>query len=859
MAGGSDGVLTARAAADALGVSERTIRRAVARGELPATRLAGRYRISLTALERYRVRLAAPPGRSAQPPRAPDRRTPVPAVTPLHAGSQTELIGRERELAVVAGLLAEDSVRLLTLTGPGGVGKTRLALAVIDQVGPHFPGGRWFVPLAQVSDPALLPVTIAQSLGLRATERPAVLGQIARYLRERRALFVLDNVEQIVAAAIDLVALLTASPSLKILVTSREVLRLTEERLFAVPPLATTDPTRTHSLAGTAATPSVRLFVDRARAAEPTFALDATNASAVAAICQRLDGLPLAIELAATRVKLLPPAALLARLGQRLPLLTGGPRDLAARHQTMAAAIAWSYELLDDSQRALFRRFAIFVGGASLAAAEAVVSEQQGARSGQIDGSAHSSRLAPIIVLDGLLSLIDKNLLRQEGDSTGESRLSMLETVREYALARLEESQDVDVVRRRHAIWFLDLAEETFRRWRGPTVSDLRPLAIDQANLRAALAFFEQSGDAERLLRLARALSAMWYHVGDMSEGYDWLARAIAFGRANGVSTAALAEALVGLASQSLTPARRLRARTDLAEAIELLRTVDDSESLAHALVQLGGQCEAAGDDIEAEARFTEAAAIFRRIDHRAGLSLALENLADTVFRLGDMDRAATLADEAVQTARESGDPVRLVVALGGAAQVALVRQDVDQAISRLSEEIDLALALQFRWSVADALVGLAGIADRRGTDWQAARLLGAAVALRDLLGSDRFLHEGSFRRIEANVRERLGIQAFSVALGEGQSLSLEVAIEEARMVVTAPATDEGREEPDGLTAREREVLRLMVDGATNAAIAQALWISPKTVSNHVARILDKLGVETRTAAATIAVRRRLV
>jgi DNA-binding CsgD family transcriptional regulator len=308
-----------------------------------------------------------------------------------------------------------------------------------------------------------------------------------------------------------------------------------------------------------------------------------------------------------------------------------------------------------------------------------------------------------------------------------------------------------------------------------------------------------------------------------------------------------------------LTPERRRRARDDLAEAIGLLRTLADGESLAHALVQLGGQCEAAGDDVEAEARFSEAAAIFRDIDHLAGRSLALENLADTVFRLGDMDRAALLADEAVTTARACGDPIRLVVALGGAAQVALVRQDLDQAITRLREEIDLALALEFRWSVADALVGLAGVADQRGNDWQAARLLGAAIALRELLGSDRFLHESSFRRIEATVRARLGAAAFAAALAEGQALSPEAAIEAARAVAVAQPGDVDHGEPDGLTAREREVLRLMVEGATNAAIAQALWISPKTVSNHVARILDKLGVETRTAAATVALRRRLV
>jgi predicted ATPase/DNA-binding CsgD family transcriptional regulator len=425
----------------------------------------------------------------------------------------TPFIGREKEVAAVLHALSREDVRLVTLTGLGGVGKTRMALYVAEQLRPHFADGIWFVSLAPISDPDLVIPTIAQTLGLWEAGEQSMCEQLQVFLREKQVLLLLDNFEQVASAAMYIANLLTGCPDLKVLVTSREVLHVRAEHAFPVPTLSLPDPKRLPDLVALSQYEAVTLFIQRAQAVRPEFEVTDANAQAVAEICVRLDGLPLAIELAATRIKLLPPQALLTRLGQRLRLLTGNARDVPTRQQTLRNTIQWSYDLLDTQEQRLFCLLSVFVGGCTLEAVEAVY-------------AAFGDTTLP--VLDGVASLIDKSLLQQTAQEGEEGRLLMLETIREYGREVLAQLQEREAIHAAHAAYYLALAEEAERALGGPQeLLWLERLGSEYDNIRAALHWLRVQGSrlegggeaAEQALRLEAALSWFWTLRGYQNDG----------------------------------------------------------------------------------------------------------------------------------------------------------------------------------------------------------------------------------------------------------------------------------------------------------------------------------------------------
>ncbi len=452
--------------------------------------------------------LAAARPQAMAPVLRDQERSHPPAVLPV---PPTRLIGRETEVAAIAQLLAQDDVRLVTVTGPGGTGKTRLALEVAAGALGQYPDGVCFVDLSALTDPTLVVPTIAATLGVREVVGQPLLQTLSQVVRPKRMLLLLDNCEQVLAAAPDVAALLATSPRLAVLATSRASLRIRGEHEVPLLPLPVPAADRLPPLEALAQVPAVALFVDLASASRPDFALTAENATAVAAICQRLDGLPLAIELAAARVKVLPPAALLARLEQRLPLLTGGGRDLPARQRTMRDAIAWSYDLLAPEEQALFRHLAVFAGGFTLAAAEAVAAP---------DGT--------LPVLEGVVALVEQSLLRQMPGTDDEPRYQMLETVREFALEQLAASGDEAALREVHAAYFLALSEQARPHLAGAQQRTwLRRLEVEHPNLRAALEALDASREHETQLRLAANLWHFWSIHAHFAEGRVHLERAL--------------------------------------------------------------------------------------------------------------------------------------------------------------------------------------------------------------------------------------------------------------------------------------------------------------------------------------------
>jgi predicted ATPase len=705
---------------------------------------------------------------------------------------RTVIVGREAEVAAAKGLLLREGVRLVTVTGPGGIGKTRLTLEVARQSMAEFPGGVYFVPLSAVSDPGLIPSVIARTLGVKETEGRAPLETLTEFFENsvrRPLLLLLDNFEQLNRAAPLVSELLTIGPSLKILVTSRSPLHVYGEFEFPLPPLALPDPKAALPLADLAKFSSVALFVERVVAIKPDFKLTQENAAAVAEICARLDGLPLAIELAAARVKLLPPPAMRTRLMSRLHLLTGGARDLPARQQTLRAAMDWSYDLLDGEEQKLFRRLAVFAGGSTLEAVEAVTNAQ---------------RDLSLDFLEGMASMVDKSLVKPVDQGEGESRFTMLETIREYGLEKLAASGEEALTRRAHAAYCLVLAEEAAAEDTGADRTDvLARLEVEHDNFRAALEWLTETGNAEWGLRLGAALFRYWETREYLTEGREQLAKVLKMPAAAAHSKAR-GRVLFAAGVLAAVQGDDAASSGHLKECLEIARQSEDQQGVAISLNAMAVVARDRGDLASAHKLFLESLEVWKELGDSIAVARGLSNLASVAKMQGDFASARTLYGQCLAIFRELKDRTGVAWSLNYQGDVARDQGDAAGACSLYEQSLAMFRELGDRWGIAGSLADLGNLA-REHKDFQAAEALYAEslLAFKELghkrgvarlmecfasAAADQSLAERALRLAGAAAALR---QTLGAPLTTAEQLKLECALGPARQALAQSASTE--------------------------------------------------------------------
>ena len=711
---------------------------------------------------------------------------------------RTVFVGREREVAALRELVSRDDVWLVTLTGPGGIGKTRLALQVAADMGEEFQGGLCFVGLSAVGEEGLIASAIAQTIGLPDTGSQSPLESLKKYLSglKKPVLLLLDNFEHLVPSAPVVADLLSASAWLKILVTSQAALHIYGEHEFPVPPLPVPDPRAIPPLEELSRLPAIALFVNRARAVKNDFVLANENAAAVVAVCNRVDGLPLAIELAAARVKLFSPSAMLNRLDSSLSLLTGGARDLPTRQQTLRGTVDWSYNLLNPAEQKLFRRIAVFAGGCTLEGIEAVCDTK-----GDLG----------LPVLDGVASMVDKSLMQQVEQTEGEMRFVMLSTIREYALEGLVACGEEPATRRAHAAYYLVLAEEGAAEAAAhPEWLDL--FEVEHDNFRAALDFFIKTGDADWGLRLGAAMFRFWETREHLTEGRNRINKLL---KLEGAATRPKLRARLLFAAAVLAGEQGdYRAGQELLEeSLETCLELQDNRGVAVALNALAVNARDRGDLAASSLLFEQCVAIWRDIGDPADIARALSNLANVMKLQGDLSRASSLYDETLSIFRKVGDVSCIAWTLNYQGDVARERNDLPSARSFYEQSLSTFSLLRDGWGIASALSDLATLSSNQGNNDEARRLYGESIQMFQNLGHKRGI---------ARVLECLAVNAAAQS-NAAQSLRLAGAAAALREQLGAPLTPAERSRLD----KALEFARRTLEGPTGMTAWMEGWAMP--------------------------------
>jgi predicted ATPase/DNA-binding CsgD family transcriptional regulator len=752
----------------------------------------------------------------------------------------SSFVGRDKELAEVRRLLENN--RLLTLTGSGGCGKTRLALAAASELVERFEDGVWLVELASLAEPSLVPQAVAFTLGVRERPGSSLTEALSDYLRTRKLLLILDNCEHLIDACAELAeAWLHSCPALRVFATSREALGITGEIAWPVPSLSLPDLRRLPDVESLPRYESARLFVERATTVKPNFKLTEQNAPAVAQVCYRLDGIPLAIELAAARTKVLSVEEISARLGDSFRLLAAGSRTAMPHQRTLHATMDWSHELLGQKERVVFRRLSVFAGGFTLEAAESICAGEDPQRDE---------------MLELLSQLIDKSLVVAL-EPHGATRYRLLETIRQYGRERLEEAGEAARVRERHAGYYLALAEEAEPELKGERqVTWLERLETEHDNLRVTMAWLLGRGESEDAARLGWALWLFWGIRTHLAEGRRSMERALSTKGSVAMSASARAKALFVAGMMSNYQGDHLSAEPLVQECLRLFQELGDKLGTAYALSNSGYVALGQGRYQQAVAVIEEAADLFLEEGEKWGAAIELGFLAVAWRNQGDHERAKRLAKRGLAISREIGERQATTSALYTLAILAQTEGEDERARDLFEEGLILSAELGNEADVAHCLEGLASVYGAEGRIVRAARLWGAEETLLEKLEDavytyvpDRALH----RRQVAAAGSQLDEAAWIAAWTEGRSMSLEQAVEYALEREPAPEPAAPEPYPAGLSAREADVLRMVATGMTNAEVAEKLFLSSRTVDWHLGSIYRKLGLHSRTEAARFA------